>query len=236
MDSPTQSDVPAPAEAAPRPPARSRWLRRLTVLAAFAAGLGSGYALWGLPSESPSAAQATGEPTRYEVSADDDPSLGRSDAPVTLIEFSDYNCPYCRRWYQETLPILLDEHGEDIRFIYRDLPVVGGGAVGFEAAQAANCAGDQGAYWEFQEALFTGQYGLSRDAYLVYAEQLGLDQEALTECLDSGFHEEEVRGDLADAYALGVGSTPTFFINGIPVVGARPTETFLAIIESELTR
>jgi protein-disulfide isomerase len=207
--------------------------RALTAAVAFAAGLGIGYIVWGAESQNLGAA-ATGEPTRYEVSPDDDPALGPADAPVTLIEFSDYNCPYCRRWYQDTLPVILQEHGDHVRFVYRDLPVVGGGAVGFLAAQAAECADDQGAYWEFQEALFRAEFGLSRDAYLVYADHLGLDREALAECLDSGYHEDEVRADLADAYALGVGSTPTFFINGIPVIGARPTEVFLAIIESEL--
>lgn len=236
MDEPTINATPTPDEASPQPQPRRGWLRPLVVLAAFGAGLGLGYGLWGLPADRQSSAQATGEPTRYEVSTDDDPSMGPSDAPITLIEFSDYNCPFCRKWYEETLPVLLDEFGEDIRFVYRDLPVVGGGAVGFLAAQAANCAGDQDAYWQFQEALFGAEFGLSRDAYLAYADQLGLDRVALAECLDSGYHEDEVRADLADAYSLGVGSTPTFFINGIPIVGARPTEIFLALIESELSR
>jgi len=229
-------DAPPPA-IVPEAPLASRLPRAsrlLIVGAAFAAGLGAGYLIWGAPSGRSSSNQAAGEPTRFEVSADDDPALGPADAPVTLIEFSDYNCPFCRQWYLETFPVIMDEHGDEIRFVYRDLPVVGGGAVGFLAAQAAECADDQGAYWEFQEALFLAEFGLNRDAYLAYADGLGLDRHALAECLDSGYYEEEVRGDLADAFSLGVSSTPTFFINGIPVVGALPTETFLAIIESEL--
>jgi protein-disulfide isomerase len=234
--------------AAPRPPAwpepvlqptptpRRKPIVLLGIFAAFALGLGSGYLLWGVQAGQSNPPQATGEPTRYDVSADDDPSLGPADAPVTIIEFSDYNCPYCRKWHQETFPAIMQQYGDQIRFVYRDLPVVGGGAVGFLAAQAAECAGDQGAFWEFNDALFNAEYGLSRQAYLAYADDLGLDRHALEECLDSGYYEEEVRGDLADAFALGVGSTPTFFIDGIPVVGALSTETFLAIIQSELDR
>jgi protein-disulfide isomerase len=205
-------------------------------LAAFALGVGAGYLVWGTGSSQTAAGEATGEPTRYSVSTDDDPSLGPADAPITLIEFSDYNCPFCRRWYQETLPLIMDEYGDEVRFVYRDLPVVGGGEVGYLAAQAANCAGDQNAYWEYHDALFVAQYGLSRDAFLAYADDLGLDRQALEECLDSGYYEEEVRSDLADAFALGVSSTPSFFINGIPVIGAQSSETFLAIIQSELAQ
>jgi len=234
MTEPSPATASAPAEAPPVPSALRRRYIPFVILAAFAIGLGSGYVLWGTERYRPTNAQSSQEPTRYQVSADDDPALGPADAPVTLIEFSDYNCPFCRKWYQETLPLIMDEHGDQVRFVYRDLPVVGGGAVGFLAAQAANCAGDQDAYWEFHDALFTAEFGLSRDAFLAYADALGLDRQALQECLDSGYYEEEVRSDLADAFALGVGSTPTFFINGIPVVGAQSSETFLAIIESEL--
>ncbi len=225
---------PAEAQAPPRP-SRRRFPPWVT-LAAFALGVGAGYLVWGIERSQPTAEQATDSPTRYSVSTDDDPSLGPADAPVTLIEFSDYNCPFCRRWYQETFPLIMDEYGDEVRFVYRDLPVVGGGEVGFVAAQAANCAGDQNAYWEYHDALFVGQFGLSHDALLAYADDLGLDRQALEECLDSGYYEEEVRGDLADAFALGVGSTPTFFINGIAVIGAQSSETFLAIIQSELAQ
>jgi protein-disulfide isomerase len=205
-------------------------------LATFALGVGAGYLVWGTGSSETAGNEAAAEPTRYSVSTDDDPSLGPADAPITLIEFSDYNCPFCRRWYQETLPLILDEFGDEVRFVYRDLPVVGGGEVGYLAAQAANCAGDQNAYWEYHDALFVAQYGLSRDAFLAYADDLGLDRQALEECLDSGYYEEEVRSDLSDAFALGVSSTPSFFINGIPVIGAQSSETFLAIIQSELAQ
>jgi len=233
------TEPPAPPlspEAPALPPISRRRLPPWVTLAAFALGVGAGYLVWGTGSRETAAGEAPGEPTRYSVSTDDDPSLGPVDAPVTLIEFSDYNCPFCRRWYQETFPLIMDEYGDEVRFVYRDLPVVGGGEVGYLAAQAANCAGDQNAYWEYHDALFVAQYGLSRDAFLAYADDLGLDRQALGECLDSGYYEEEVRSDLADAFALGVSSTPSFFINGIPVIGAQSSETFLAIIQSELAQ
>lgn len=203
---------------------------------AFAGGVGLGYLVWGRqPAEQaqPSATPTT-EPRRYDISLDDDPSIGPADAPITLIEFSDFNCPYCRRWHQQTLPALMAAYGDKIHFVYRDLPVVGGGAVGALAAQAANCAGDQGAYWEFHDAVFSAQYGLSREAYLQYAADLGLDGEALTECLDTGYYEQEVRDDLSYAYGLGINSTPTFFLNGIAIIGAQPTDVFTTLIDSEL--
>ncbi|HLB63832.1 MAG TPA: thioredoxin domain-containing protein, partial [Anaerolineales bacterium] len=115
-------DAPPPA-IVPEAPLASRLPRAsrlLIVGAAFAAGLGAGYLIWGAPSGRSSSNQAAGEPTRFEVSADDDPALGPADAPVTLIEFSDYNCPFCRQWYLETFPVIMDEHGDEIRFVYRD--------------------------------------------------------------------------------------------------------------------
>lgn len=200
----------------------------------FAAGLGLGYLLWGRSSiDNPEPTQV-GEPRRYEVSSDDDPALGPEDAPILLIEFSDFSCPYCRKWHTETFPILMSSYPNQIRFVYRDLPVVGGGEVGLLAAEAASCAGDQGSYWEYHDSLFSGRYGLSREAYVQYAADLGLDTTALAECLDTGYHEREVLDDRDDALRIGVSSTPTFFVNGIPIVGAQSTEIFVQLIDAEL--
>jgi len=217
--------------------ARILALRAVPILAALVVGIGLGYLLWGRPAAAPTAGPATptAEPRRFDVSADDDPALGPADAPIILIEFSDYSCGFCRRWHQETFPDLMAAFPDQIRFVYRDLPVVGGGAVGYAAAQAAECAGDQGSYWEFHDALFSGQYGLTREAYLQYAQDLGLDADALAECLDTGYHAAEVEGDLTYAYSLGITSTPTFFVNGIPVIGAQSLLTFSQLIQAELS-
>ena len=216
--------------------ARILALRAAPILAALVVGIGLGYLLWGRPAAAPAAGPATptAEPHRFDVSADDDPALGPADAPIILIEFGDYSCGACRRWQQETFRDLMAAYPDQIRFVYRDLPVVGGGAVGYAAAQAADCAGDQGAYWEFHDALFSGQYGLTRGAYLQYAQDLGLDADALAECLDTEYHAAEVQGDLTYAYNLGITSTPTFFVNGIPVIGAQSLLTFSQLIQAEL--
>ncbi len=236
MADPSPMDPVAPPQNEPASrPIRTPRLLALLVPVAFAAGLGLGYFVWGrAPQATAQATPEPGEVRRYDVPVDDDPSLGPSDAAVTIIEFSDFNCPFCRRWHEETFPALMAAYPDQIRFVYRDLPVVGGGAVGAEAAQAANCAGDQGAYWEFHNLLFSGGFGLTREAYAQYAGSLGLDPEALAECLDTGYHEAEVQADLQFALQLGVNSTPTFFVNGIAIVGAQPANVFQQVIDMEL--
>ena len=184
-------------------------------------------------SSSPSATATTADPG---PSADDDPFLGPEDAPVTIIVFSDFSCGFCRRFHDETLPVLLQMYPNELRYVYRDFPIVGGGEVGYAAAQAANCAGEQGAYWEYNDALYSGAYSLNRDGYALISEQLGLDAAELLQCLDSERYIGEVLHDWEDGSILGVSATPTFFINGIPVIGAQALDVFVEIIDSELGR
>lgn len=210
----------------------------------FAMGLGVGYLLWGQENGQQVAdaidAQATTEPTqeeqqvtRYDVSVDDDPSIGPDDAAVTIIEFSDYECPYCKRWYDETFDQLMEEYSGQIRFVYRDFPL-SFHANSASAAAAADCAGAQDAYWEYNEALFSYEYSLNTETYLAYAEELGLDMQAFSECVENETFADEVSSDFSYASSLGVTGTPTFFINGIPIVGAQPYEVFKQLIDDEL--
>lgn len=215
---------------------------------AFVVGLAMGFLLWGggrmaqtssdaapLPAQGSSGQspfQAQAEGIRLEISVDDDPALGPEDAPVTIVEFSDFNCPYCRRFHQDTFQALLDAYPDQIRFVYRDYPITS--QESFYAAQAAQCAADQDAYWPFHNALFSSRYGLGREAYQQYAQELGLDGQGLLECLDSGRYAQEVESDARYAAQLGVSGTPTFFINGIPLVGAQPLSEFTRVIDSEL--
>jgi protein-disulfide isomerase len=219
---------------------------------ALGSGIAIGYFIWGRDA-SPSAApetvaaappagtqaplQAAGqEDYRVDVSVDDDPALGPEDAPVTIVEFSDYVCPYCRRFHMETFEDLLASYPDQIRFVYRDFPIVGGGQTGYFAAQAANCALDQDKFWEYHDALFQGEYGNDRDAYLSIAGDLGLDVTSFTTCLDDETYAQEVQNDLQAGRELGVSGTPTFFINGIPLVGAQPMANFKQVIDSELNQ
>lgn len=192
----------------------------------FLAGLFSGYLLWG---------NRTGKSGLPEAATSDDPALGPTDAPVTIVMFSDYQCPYCKLWHDEVLPLILQEYGTQVRYIYRDYPLAGHQEA-LPAARAANCAGDQGAYWPFHDALFSNRAGFGRQAYLQYAQELGLDLQAFQKCLDSTRHEDEVLGDFRDGLRLGVNSTPTFFVNGTRVVGAQPFSIFKQLIEAELAQ
>ena len=223
---------------------------------AFVAGLTFGYIFWGSdlssqgnqPSvaaapqqqdppgapESAADAEPTPEFRRYDVPEDDDPVWGSQDAPITIIEFSDYECPYCRKWHVEVWPQLQETYGEQIRLVYRDFPLNNIHSNATPAAAAANCANEQDMYWPFSDKLFEMKLDLGRTTYQTYAEELGLDLDAFNECLESGRYIEEVEADYEFAANLGIRSTPTFFINGIPVVGAQPFEVFQTVIEKEL--
>jgi protein-disulfide isomerase len=198
---------------------------------AFLLGLGGGYLLWG--STRPSAAADTNPIKRVDISTDDDPSIGPADAPVTIIEFSDYQCPYCQVWYQKVYQQLLASYPNDIRFVYRDLPLPMHPEA-IPAAEAANCAGEQGAYWKYHDSLFNQQYGLNRAAYEHYATDLELDSKAFTACLDSHRYQDEIQADATDAARVGISGTPSFVINGRILIGALPFSDFKTVIDEEL--
>ena len=179
------------------------------------------------PSETP-------QIVRYEIPVDDDPVIGPEDAPITIVEFSDYECPFCQRWHTEVFERLLQAYPEEVRLVYRDFPLTSIHPNATSAALAANCAREQDVFWDYHDKLFGMELGLNTEAYQEYASQLDIDTEEFTECLDSGRYEEEVQADFDFAANLGVRSTPTFFVNGIAVVGAQPFEVFQQVIEQEL--
>jgi protein-disulfide isomerase len=187
--------------------------------------------------------QATQDPTvqsapivtRYDVSIDDDPVLGSDTAPITLIEFSDFECPYCTKWHNEVFEPLMESYGDQIRFVYRDFPLNQIHSEAQPAAEAANCANEQGKYWAYHDLLFKGgTQALNSENYIRYAEELDLDIDDFKECIESNRYVEEIMADHDEATKLGVRSTPTFFINGMAVVGAQPFEVFKRIIDKEL--
>lgn len=202
----------------------------LTVIA-FSAG----YVVRGIASPPAANRAAAGDgSSRVQVSVDDDPVLGAKDAPVTIIEFSDYQCPYCRVWHAQVFGELIATYGADVRFVYRDFPLDEIHPDARPAAIAATCAGEQGKYWEYHNLLFTSDLGLGAEARATYAQRLGLDLERFATCVARGATNDEVDGDLQDAFDIGVRGTPTFFINGRPLVGAQPLEAFASIIDDEL--
>lgn len=198
---------------------------------AFLLGLGGGYLLWG--SSRPTVAAGADTVRRVDVSTDDDPSIGPDNAPITIIEFSDYQCPYCEVWYNQVYKQLLAAYPDQIRFVYRDLPLPMHPEA-IPAAEAANCAGEQNAYWKYHDALFGQQYGLNRAAYEHYASDLGLDAKTFAACLDSHRYKSEIQADAADAARVGISGTPSFVVNGRVLIGALPLADFKAVIDEEL--
>ncbi len=164
------------------------------------------------------------------------PAKGSEGAPITIIEFSDFQCSYCRKFWKETLPRLEAEYVKPgkIRFVYRHLAILGEQSV--SAGQAAECARDQGKFWEYHDKLFAGQgpFAFTAGNLKRYAKDLGLDSVVFDRCLDSGKYAQKVDAETGVGKTLGLRGTPSFFINGRPLIGAQPFEVFQLVIEEEL--
>ena len=172
------------------------------------------------------------EPTIVDVSVDDDPWIGGENADVVIVEFSDFECPFCARG-AETIHELIEEYGDDIKVVYRDFPL-GFHQYAHISAQAAECAAEQDKFWEYHDLLFENQNALDSDSLKGYAEELGLDTDQFNECLDSGEMSAEVDADLAEGSSYGVQGTPAFFVNGELISGAQPIENFRPVIDKYL--
>lgn len=264
-----ETETPKPSEEAPRPkPAVFAYvLVGLLAVALFTAGLFS-YQLLFTPKESRLQTQVQElqdqlrqlqeqlaqlneiltplprgvERAQVQMSLDDDPEMGSADAPITLVEFSDFQCTFCKQFYDQTLPQLRTLYVETghLKFIYRDFPLPFHPNAQL-AAEAAECAGEQAAYWAMHDQLFQSQAewaetSQAKDLFQRYANSLGLDATQFTECLESQRYAEEVNQDLLDGVAYGVNATPTFFMNGYKLVGAQPFEVFQWVIETKLKR
>lgn len=179
------------------------------------------------------------------VGIDDDPVKGNNDAPVTIIEFSDFQCPYCGRFFKNTFPEIDKEYIKKgkVRYVFRDFPLEFH-ANAPKAAEAANCAGEQKKYWEMHDKIFDNQSSLTVDSLKEYAKELGLASGAFDSCLDSGRYVEEIKKDTEDGVQAGVSGTPSFFIGrsqkgsneivGKRIVGAQPWPVFKQAIDELL--
>lgn len=185
------------------------------------------------------------EPKIVRVSIDDDPMKGDPNAPVTMIEFSDYQCPYCRRFHNNVLPLLEKNYINTgkVRYVFRDKPL-GFHPLAMPAAVVANCAGKQGKYWEMNDFLFKNPANLQETAMLVYVKELGLDYDKFKECRKDKRQEQEVRNDFQDSETYGVRGTPSFFIgkttggkmmDGLYLRGARPYAAYKTTIDKLLS-
>ncbi len=171
---------------------------------------------------------------RIKVSTDDDPYIGGENAKVVIVEFSDYSCPYCAKFALEVERRIHETFGDRVKIVFRDFPVHG--EIAYKAAEAADCAAEQGKYWEYHYILFErqGEWMRNESKFYDYASELGLDVGKFKACLESGKYREEVEKDVKDALSYGVKATPTIFVNGKMIVGYRDFETMKALIEEEL--
>ncbi len=170
-----------------------------------------------------------------DIPIDNSPVKGPSNAPITIILFSDFEYPYCQR-AQRAVSQLLQQYKGQIRFVYHDFPLEGIHPHAFQAAIAARCAREQGRFWEMHDKLFENQYALATNDLLRYASELGLDLERFRSCMDSERYVEAVKQDIAIGQEFGVVAIPTFFINRHRIVGLRPLSTFEEVIDQELAR
>ncbi len=175
------------------------------------------------------------DPPRVEVSAFlFNPARGPADAPITIYEFTDFQCPYCSRG-QEAMNQVIEFYGDNVRHVFKHLPLAMH-ADAHGAAEGSLCAADQGKFWEMHDWMFANRSSLGVDSQIAYAEELGLDVAAYTTCLESKVHAADVDQDMAVARGLGITGTPGFVINGRIINGAQPFEAFAKIINDELTR
>jgi protein-disulfide isomerase len=171
---------------------------------------------------------------RFNV-PDAGPVRGAPDAKVTIIEFSDFQCPFCKQAHS-TLSKLLEHYLGKVKLVYRDFPVDKIHRQARLTAIAARCANDQGKFWEYHDLVFTESPKLSRADLKRYAHRIGLDAAKFEACLSSQAHNAAVQKDLEEGKKLGVTSTPAFFINGRPLAGAQSVDAFARIIDEELAR
>ncbi|RPJ24320.1 MAG: DsbA family protein [Chloroflexi bacterium] len=236
---------------------RTHFYALFTVLA-FAVGVLLGYVVWGYNTQPTTivvqaAAPPTPEPIIYDIETAGSPSLGPADAPIVIVEFSDYQCPFCWRWYAQVYRPLLAAYPGKIRLVYRNFPL-SNHQNAFASAEAALCAGDQGAYWEYHDTLFENYLALYQEdqgrlldqsTYNQFASGLGLNIPAFEKCMTSRKYQQFILDDMDYANNLppdtsageaAVGGTPTFFINGHRLGGAYPLEDFKKIIDAELAK
>ena len=186
--------------------------------------------------------------TIISVSLDDDPVKGDTNAPITIVEFSDFQCPFCARFFTDTLPLIEKNYIETgkVKFVYRDFPIPSIHQNAIPAAIASECADEQGMFWEFHDKLFENQL-LWQDldnqnvvrTFEQYADELALDTDTFNTCLESAKYLEEVQNDLNDGASYGVAGTPGFFIGNEKigygmVSGAQPYATFQQVFDQLL--
>ena len=174
------------------------------------------------------------EPYRAKLDLAGAQVRGPASAPVTLVEFSDFHCPFCRQ-VQPVLTQILQKYGTRVRLVYKDMPIDGLHPQARGVAEAARCAADQGRFWEFHDKVYANPPDGSAPRLQDYAAQVGLDPQKFEACRGGRKYENDVQRDVKEGADLGITGTPAFFINGRFLSGAQPLETFSRLIDEELT-
>ena len=183
-----------------------------------------------------------------KISIDNDPIIGNPNAPITIIEFSDFQCPFCARFHVETLPSIMDEYINDgqVKLVFRDFPIQSIHPNALPASVAAECANEQKKFKEMHDVLFENQKEWSNQSidnvmikFNQYASKIGLEEEKFDSCLKNGKYIEEIQKDLDDGRTYGISGTPGFFVGNdqigfVELKGAQPFENFKKVIDSQL--
>jgi len=185
-----------------------------------------------------------------KISEDSDPVIGDTDAPITIIEFSDFQCPFCARFHVQTLPTIMDEYINKgtVKLVFRDFPIQSIHPNAVPASVAAECANEQGKFEEMYDTLFEKQnewnnqeMSKALDLFSQYASEMQLEQKEFDSCLKNGKYIEEIKKDLDDGRAYGISGTPGFFIGNerigfVELKGAQPFESFKKVIDTQLKK
>ena len=188
--------------------------------------------------QSATVAEAGDQRSAAQDLADDDPLLGNPDAPVAIVEFGDFQCPFCGQFFKTTEQEIIETYVKTGRakFVYRDFPLTSIHEEAQKSAEASECADEQGKFWQYHDLLYTRQNELSVKNYKTWAGEIGLNTVQFDQCLNSGKFASEVQKDFQDGQAAGVRGTPGTFVNGRLVEGALPFAQFQTIIEEELRK
>ena len=198
--------------------------KRQTVFESFVADLKKDYG-----------AKSWLEPSRTTIATAGRPSKGPADAPVTIVEFSDFECPFCRALFP-TLERIEADYKDKLRVVYLQFPLATMHTHARKAAEASLCAYEQNKFWPFHDAMFNDQQNLSVNDLKQKAKDLSLDMKAFNTCLDSGKYLSEIQSDMEEGVRVGISGTPAIFINGRLLIGAQPYADIQKIVEDELRR
>ena len=158
---------------------------------------------------------------------------GNTNAPITIVEYSDLECPFCKTFHA-TMKQTLIEYGDQVRWIFKHFPLDQRHPKADKEAEAAECAHEQGKFWEFHDQIYQNQGRMGAALYTEIAQKLGLDMDKFNSCVETGKYRAEIQEDFSQGSQAGISGTPGFLINGIPLIGAHPFQNFQQVIEAEL--